>query len=256
MWRAFEQQEDEPMDNSDTLCGWGDEARVKYYVENVDIAVPKRDEQLTFLLELFLWPSDAPLHVLDIGAGFGALTCEILTRYPRSQVTCVDGSTEMMKLARERLAPYGKRVSFRLADLAYRSWHEQHTGAYDAAVSALAIHHLPDERKRALYAEVFGLLKPGGVFLNDDSILTPEPWQVRFASLRYNYIQEREHALRGITRSAEEIAAEREAHSRRHQNYKAPLRDQLGWLAEAGFVSVDCFWKYLDHAIFGGIKAK
>jgi cyclopropane fatty-acyl-phospholipid synthase-like methyltransferase len=246
------------MDNSDTdtLCGWGDEARVKYYVEHVDVAVPKREEQLTFVLELFPWPSDAPLHVLDIGAGFGALTCEILTRYPRSQVTYVDGSAEMMKLARERLAPYGKRVGFRLADLAYQSWHEQLTGAYDAAVSALAIHHLTDERKRALYAEVFGLLKPGGVFLNDDSILTPEPWQVRFMSLRYNYIQEREHALRGITRSIEEIAAERKAHSSRHQNYKAPLRDQLGWLTEAGFVSVDCFWKYLDHAIFGGIKAK
>jgi tRNA (cmo5U34)-methyltransferase len=140
--------------------------------------------------------------------------------------------------------------------LAYRSWHEQLTGPYDAAVSALAIHHVTDERKRQLYAEVFGLLKAGGVFLNDDSILTPEPWQKRFASLRYSYIQERERALRGIMRSIEEIVAEREAHSRHHQNYRAPLRDQLAWLAEAGFVSVDCFWKYLDHAIFGGIKAE
>ena len=244
------------MDNVDTLCGWGNEARVKYYVENVDIAVPKRDEQLTFVLKLFPWPSDEPLRVLDIGAGFGALTSEILTRYSCSQVTCVDGSAEMMKLARQRLVPYGERVSFRLADLAYRSWHEQLSGAYDAAVSALAIHHLTDERKCELYAEVFGLLKPGGVFINDDSILTSEPWQVRFASLRYSYIQEREHALRGRTRSIEEIAAEREAHSRRHQNYKAPLRDQLGWLEKAGFVSVDCFWKYLDQAIFGGIKAE
>ena len=244
------------MDDTDTLCGWGEAARVKYYVDNVSTAVPKRDEQLSFLLDLLPWPNDAPLHVLDIGAGFGALSREILTRYPRSQVTCVDGSAEMMKLAHERLAHYGNRVGFCLADLAYRSWHEQLTGPHDAAVSALAIHHLTDERKRQLYAEVFGLLKPGGVFLNDDSILTPEPWQMRFASLRYSYIQERERALRGIMRSIEEIVAEREAHSRHHQNYRAPLRDQLGWLAEAGFVSVDCFWKYLDHAIFGGIKAE
>jgi len=33
------------------------------------------------------------------------------------------------------------------------------------------------------------------------------------------------------------------------------VRDQLEWLTAAGFESVDCFWKYLDHAIFGGIKA-
>jgi tRNA (cmo5U34)-methyltransferase len=243
------------MVNDDTLCGWGEEARVRYYVETVAISVPKRDEQLAFLFELLPWPTDAHLHVLDIGAGFGAITQEVLIRYPRSSVTCVDGSGEMMKLARERLAKYGERVSFHQADLAYRSWHEQLSGSYDAAVSGLAIHHITDERKRALCVEVFGLLRPGGVFLNDDSILTPPPWQARFEALRYRYIQEREQALRGITRSIEEIMAERKEHAQRHQNYKAPLRDQLDWLTEAGFESVDCFWKYLDNAIFGGVKA-
>ena len=98
------------------------------------------------------------------------------------------------------------------------------------------------------------MLKPGGMFLNDDSILTPLPWQPRFEYLRFRYIQEREQALRRITRSIEEIAAERKARSGRHQSYKAPVRDQLEWLTAAGFESVDCFWKYLDHAIFGGIK--
>jgi tRNA (cmo5U34)-methyltransferase len=243
------------MDNKDTLCGWGEHARVQYYVENVDITVPRRDEQLAFVLDLFPWPAEAPLQVLDLGAGFGALTREVLTRFPRSRVTCVDGSGEMMKLARERLATFVERVSLHLGDFAYPSWGAQLPGGYDAAVSALAIHHLIDERKRALYAEVFGLLKPGGVFINDDSILAPQPWQPCIASLRHRYIQEREQTLRGLTRSVEEIAAEREAHSNRHQNYKAPLRDQLEWLDQAGFASVDCFWRYLDQAIFGGIKA-
>jgi tRNA (cmo5U34)-methyltransferase len=255
MAARLEQEEGEPMGNNDTLCGWGDEARVKYYVKNVSVTVPRRDEQLAFVLDLFPWPADAPLQVLDLGAGFGALTREILTRFPHSRVTCVDGSGEMMKLARERLAPYGERVSLRLGDFAYRSWHNQLPGGYDAAVSALAIHHVTNERKRELYAEVFGLLKPGGVFINDDSILTPQPWQARITSLRYCYIQEREQTLRGLTRSIEEIAAEREAHASRHKNYKAPLRDHLEWLSQAGFASVDCFWKYLDQAIFGGIKA-
>ena len=35
-------------------------------------------------------------------------------------------------------------------------------GAYDAVVSGLAIHHLPAERKRELFAELFELLEPGG----------------------------------------------------------------------------------------------
>jgi tRNA (cmo5U34)-methyltransferase len=252
----IKREEDDPMANHDTLCGWGEEERVRYYVETVGIAVPKRDEQLAFLLELFPWPRDTRLGVLDLGAGFGAITEEILTRYPRSNVTCVDGSGEMMKLARERLAKYGERACLQLADLAYPSWHIQLSDTYDAAVSGLAIHHITDERKRALYAEVLGLLKPGGVFLNDDSVSTQPPWQARFELIRYRFIQERERMIRGTTRSIEEIMAERKAHSQRHQNYKAPLRDQLDWLAEAGFESVDCFWKYLDHAIFGGVKPR
>jgi tRNA (cmo5U34)-methyltransferase len=243
------------METNDTLCGWGEEGRVRYYVEHVDVTVPRREEQLASVLDLFPWPAEAPLQILDLGAGFGALTRVVLTRFPHSRVTCVDGSGEMMKLARERLASYGERVSLHLGDLAYRSWHNQLPGGYDAAVSALAIHHLTDERKRELYAEIFGLLKPGGIFINDDSILTPQPWQERIGSLRYRYMQEREQAVRGVRRSIEEIAAERQAHASRHQNYRAPLRAQLEWLSQAGFAAVDCFWKYLDQAIFGGIKA-
>ena len=39
-----------------------------------------------------------------------------------------------------------------------------------------------------------------------------------------------------------------------HPSYMAPLAVQLGWLSDAGFTSVDCYWKYLGFAIFGGVK--
>lgn len=32
----------------------------------------------------------------------------------------------------------------------------------------------------------------------------------------------------------------------------SPLRDQLEWLTQAGFVGVDCFWMKAGHAIYGG----
>ena len=32
------------------------------------------------------------------------------------------------------------------------------------------------------------------------------------------------------------------------------LEEQLGWLGEAGFVSVDCYWRTLPLALFGGFR--
>jgi tRNA (cmo5U34)-methyltransferase len=43
-------------------------------------------------------------------------------------------------------------------------------GPFDAVVSALAIHHLEDARKRELFTEVHRLLVPGGIFANLDLV--------------------------------------------------------------------------------------
>src|SRR5260370_39229682 len=41
---------------------------------------------------------------------------------------------------------------------------------YDAIVSALAIHHLPDSGKRHLFADIFNYLTPGGAVINADQV--------------------------------------------------------------------------------------
>lgn len=45
------------MTDHDTLCGWGNQEKVAYFLANADTLIPKRSEQLRFLVDLFLWPS-------------------------------------------------------------------------------------------------------------------------------------------------------------------------------------------------------
>ena len=40
----------------------------------------------------------------------------------------------------------------------------------------------------------------------------------------------------------------------RAANILAPVEEQCRWLQEIGFQHVDCFWKYFELAILGGIK--
>jgi len=246
------------MAGHDTLCGWGERGKVAWFVENADIVIPRRRDQLGMLADLILSPRDARIAVLDLGAGFGAVTEEILRRFVNASLTCVDGSAEMVSIARERLAKYGARVRLCHADLAEAEWRHVVVGSFEAVVSALAIHHLSNERKRALFSEVYALLRPGGVFLNNDIVAAPPALKARFEELTLLAIQEQEQHKLGKARPIEEIRTEMRAQLQAagpdHHSHIAPLGDQLEWLREAGFKPVDCYWKYLDLAVFGGIR--
>ena len=40
----------------------------------------------------------------------------------------------------------------------------------------------------------------------------------------------------------------------RAANILAPVEAQCAWLRELGFHDVDCYWKYFELAIFGGVR--
>ena len=118
---------------------------------------------------------------MDLGCGDGALTQLVVDAHPSAEVVMVDFSEPMLKRAGERLRRLRVNGSLWRADLNDPAWSEQlPDGRYDAIVSGLAIHHLPGERKRSLFAELFGLLEPGGVFVNLDYVLVEGPLQGLF----------------------------------------------------------------------------
>lgn len=236
---------------------WRREEKVRHFLKVADLVIPRRREQIEFIVQLIPHEPSAPIRVLDLGSGQGTLTEAVLEAFPNSRVVCLDGSALMMKIGMERLGKYQNRVSFVLEELDDLSWLKSIDGKFDAVVSSLAIHHLSDRRKKALFREIWGITKDKGALIIADPVKTDS----RFLGQRYERvlvetIRRQAKEIAGIERAYEEVEAKHREAQRTSPDKPATLRAQLRWLKQAGFVDVDCFWKYACFAIFGGFKRK
>ena len=67
-------------------------------------------------------PRDAALEVLDVGAGYGVVSEEVLQAFPAARITLQDYSRPMLDRARQRLADSSERLRYVLCDLTDPSW--------------------------------------------------------------------------------------------------------------------------------------
>ena len=100
---------------------------------------------------------DGDEAVLDAGCGSGRVTSLLAERLPGGRVIAVDGSTSMLDTARRRLAPFGDRVRFVLADLMAPLPIDE---PVDAVLSTATFHWIPDHD--ALFGHLAAVLPPGG----------------------------------------------------------------------------------------------
>ena len=96
-------------------------------------------------------------RVLDAGCGSGRVTEQLAERLPRGRVIALDGSPSMVKAARERLARFGERVEYVVADLGAPLPID---GTVDAVLSTATFHWVADHD--ALFRNLAAVTRPGG----------------------------------------------------------------------------------------------
>ena len=157
--------------NHDDPEQWRDRAFVGEWVGKDDARDRDRVQTMRDALATTPYGADDELAALDVGAGYGMFASEVLRAFPNAVVTLQDVSEPMFEIARERFADHLAQMRFVVSDLSQPSWTSEIGGPFDLAVSSIAIHNLYDEALIArVYADVHGLLKPGGTFINIDHI--------------------------------------------------------------------------------------
>ena len=201
---------------------WTETDHALDYLGRAD-SITHRTEGESSLLE-FIPPTTR--RILDLGTGDGRLLALVKGEHPHTEAIAIDFSPTMLEAAKKRFAAdpsvavLTHNLDNPLPDL----------GKFDAVISSFAIHHVVHERKRALYAEIHGLLNAGGVFCNLEHVASPTP------RLHEEFL----HGI-GFTVETEDPS-----------NKLLDVETQLHWLREIGFVDVDCHWKWRELALLAG----
>jgi cyclopropane fatty-acyl-phospholipid synthase-like methyltransferase len=231
---------------------WQQEELAKLFLEGVRGAIPLAAMQMDTLLRIVRKTLPRIDRLLDLGCGDGILGRAVLAEYPDAAGVFLDFSEPMIEAARRKAAEQGVRASFIVQDFGARDWTTTVVAPFDLVVSGFAIHHQPDERKQELYQEIFDLLKPGGLFLNQEHVSSKSAWAGQVFDELFVDSLWSHHQKQGGTKTREVIANEYYYRPDKAANILAPLDVQCRWLEEIGFVDVDCFFKLFESALFGG----
>ncbi len=148
---------------------WHSSEYVSQWAERQDKLEVDRKDPFRLMIETIPYGNQLPIRILDVGAGYGALTLFILNHFSEVTVVCQDGSEEMAKLGHQRMARLQGRFSYVLCDFSKQGWSRKLAGPFEIVVSSMAIHNVRSPKTIAsIYKEIFSLVNKGGCFLNYD----------------------------------------------------------------------------------------
>lgn len=250
------------LSNSIDLKQW-----LKRWDRMMEYYVAHRKERFELMVQMVRATQNRPVRILDLGCGTGSLTVAMLEAFDEVEVYGVDFDPTLLPLAKVRFTQFGTRAKFLLTDIRKKDWLVGIPGPVDAVVSATALHWLKPKDLVTLYTQLAQILQPGGIFLNADHVASQDKriqqaWEAKRATIREQRKDPTVDDWKGFwTAYMEALGPDAcQIHQRVVDKNDGRVEEgmPLAWhfdkLKQAGFSTVDCFWRCDCDAIYGGIR--
>lgn len=201
--------------------------------------IPCFDRFYSAVVETLLFEEDAPIRILDLGAGTGLLSAFVLARFPKAHLTLMDESAEMLSIAKNRFGDQKVQVQYLTGDYST----DLPKGPFKAVISALSIHHLEESSKLRVFNAAAKVLEVDGIFVNADMVLGSNLDEEKYFEDSWM------NAVRASGITPEDLAA---AIERKKADKFSTLDTQLQGLKDAGFDQVRVVFQDKRFAVFCG----
>jgi tRNA (cmo5U34)-methyltransferase len=183
-----------------------------------------------------------PKRILEIGVGTGNLTRRVLEAFPHALLVGIDVVEEYILHARQKLSDSEDRMTLLVKDVNDFEFNER----YDVILTSYVFHHIKNPSQNAIYTTIYQHLNPNGLFINADFVDSSSSYfRSIFDALRMDYMRDQ-----GI----DERTIQVDYQDHKKFEIPMPLEKQMAVLSQIGFNDVECFWKYLNLAVFGAKK--
>jgi len=218
------------------------EAEAKVFDSIIIKLIPYYNQMIDALTDSIHFDNDSPIRIIDLGCGTGTVAKRISEKFPNSKIVCLDIASNMIDIAKNKLSEH-KDVEFITGDFSNIDFDDK----FDVIVSSLALHHLENDNcKKEFYTKIHDILTDFGLFINADVVLASTDYQQNINMNRWI-----EFMNKSI--SKDEII-DNWIPKYQAEDRPARLMDQLKWLEDIGFKSVDVIWKYYNFCVYGGFK--
>lgn len=228
---------------------WQRQDVTDHYLKQVRGGIPFGAEQAKIMLQVIHHFNPDPKRIMDLGCGNGFLAELLLKTYPAASAILIDHSKPMVQAAREHMEEYSERCKIINDDFSTCIKDYAEPGSMDCIVSGFAIHHLTHDKKRELYGEIHNLLTEGGIFINIEHTASATPEIERLYDELFI-----DHLSAHNKRERQEVANEYYKRPDKEDNILERVDVQVEWLRDIGFKHSDCYFKWMELAVFGGVK--